>query len=503
MVTLQAAMMAMLLSNPGQAQLLDFYSDSCGPCRAMLPAVEALESKGYPIKKVNIQQHPEVAAQYGVNRVPCYIMVVDGKAVERVTGGTTMSRLEKMFKTAGVGPGRGAPAGSANRDTIAPDAAMAIPSAGIFNDPNVVPATGMTPMPGVQNRQPSPFDNLNLPAEQPGGPLSDAQLIAASVRIRVADPAGHSCGSGTIIDARGGKALILTCGHLFRDSHGNGAVEVELFGRHAGQKVAGRLESYDSEARDVALVSIPMTEPVVAARLAPVGYTVRRGDSVASVGCDHGADPTVRRNRVNSAESSSLWVDDQPTEGRSGGGLFSAEGYVVGLCKGCDPQDHEGCYPSLGQIRAQLDDAKLAFVYESPQGCVRTSAINSDILLATHNVPSMPAEMPGQNSSDGATPRYMPAESAAGLNAGEQAALDEIHRHLKDGAEVICVIRPRNNPGAKSEVLMIDKASPELVRQLSAEAQGSNPVRCTALDVARPRTKLLEWSLDNALQTAP
>jgi hypothetical protein len=359
-------------------------------------------------------------------------------------------------------------------------------------------------MSGVQNRQPPPSGDFNPPAEQPSGSLSDAQLIAASVRIRVADPAGHSCGSGTIIDARYGRALILTCGHLFRDSQGNGKIEVELFGPHAGQKIEGHLESYDSEVRDVALVSIPMTESIVAMRLAPVGYTVHRGDPVASVGCDHGADPTVRRNRVNSAESSSLWVDDQPTEGRSGGGLFSAEGYVIGLCKGCDPQDHEGCYPSLAQIRAQLDDAKFAFVYQSPQGWERTSAANSDILLATHNVPSMPAEMPGFNSPEFVAPRTAPPASgtSTGLNPGEQAALDEIHRHVKDGAEVICVIRPRNNPGAKSEVLMIEKASSEMVRQLSTEAQASNAVRCTSLDVARPRTVLLEWSLDSAPKTA-
>ena len=87
-----------------------------------------------------------------------------------------------------------------------------------------------------------------------------------------------------------------------------------------------------------------------------------------------------------------------------------------------------------------------------------------------------------------------------GMNAGEQAALDEIHRHLKDGAEIVIVIRPRNTPGAKSEVLMLDKASPELVRQLSAEAQAKDGVQRTALDVARPRTKLLEWSITDNLE---
>ena len=59
--------------------------------------------------------------------------------------------------------------------------------------------------------------------------VADATLIAASVRLRVEDPDGRSCGSGTIIDSRGGEALVLTCGHIFRDSHGKGRIEVDLF----------------------------------------------------------------------------------------------------------------------------------------------------------------------------------------------------------------------------------------------------------------------------------
>ncbi len=98
-------------------------------------------------------------------------------------------------------------------------------------------------------------------------------------------------------------------------------------------------------------------------------------------------------------------------------------------------------------------------------------------------------------SNPAISPSPFMAGASSRLNAGEQAALEEIHRHLKDGAEVVCVIRPRNTPGAKSEVIMIDKASPELVQQLSAEAQGKAGVQRTSLDVARPRKKILEWSI--------
>jgi thiol-disulfide isomerase/thioredoxin len=533
MVTLQAAMMAMLLSNPGQVELLDFHADWCAPCRAMQPTIEALEAKGYPIRKVNISRERELAAQYRVQSVPCYVMLVDGKEVERVSGGTSFSRLEKMFKSAGyvldAAPNGHPPGGApqtfaANeappRNPAAAGVAVSMPPAGALRDPNVLPANAAIRPADMQIRQAAPpmAGNFNLPSSQTGGPIPDARLIAASVRIRVADPTGNSCGSGTIIDARGGKALVLTCGHIFRDSKGLGKIEIELFGPYAGKKVEGRLESYDADERDVGLVSIQMPEPIAAARLAPVGYAVRPGDAVASVGCDHGADPTLRRNRVNVSNAANLWVDDQPTEGRSGGGLFSAEGYVIGVCNGCDPRDREGLYAPMSRICAELDKVGLSFVYQSPQGWEKSTANQPSILLASNEVPSMPAEMPDMNASINnaavsaenlasrapTTPVPPAAGSSAELNAGERAALDEIRRHLKDGAEVVCVIRPRNVPGAKSEVIMLDKASPELVRQLSAISQAKDGVQRTSLDVARPRKKILEWSIsDPAISTAP
>jgi thiol-disulfide isomerase/thioredoxin len=504
MVTLQAAFMAMLLSNPGQVEMLDFYAEWCAPCRAMTPTIEGLEAKGYNVRRVDISKEPDLAKKYKVSAVPCYVMLVNGEEVERVNQPTSFSRLERMFKTATaklLGTPMPDPLGNvptAIGPTVNPNAN---PPA-MISDPNVAPATAVMPQPtgnfAAQNNRNTATNN---------GPVTDAQLLAVSVRIRVEDPAGHSCGSGTIIDARGGRALIVTCGHIFRDSKGNGKIEVELFGPHAGTKVQGRMESYDSETRDVGLISIQMPEPAFAARLAPPGYAVRQRDPVASVGCDHGADPTVRRNRVNASSDSNLWVDDQPTEGRSGGGLFSAEGYVIGVCNGCDPRDREGLYAPLGRICAQLDQVRYAFVYQSPQGWEKLAGISSN--SPANPVPSMPTEMPGfdaprhprEIASSGISASSTPSTaSPSGISAGEQAAMDELRRHLKDGAEIVCVIRPRNVPGAKSEVVTIDKASPELVRMLSAEARGLATVQPTSMDTARPRKKLIEWSIAGDMQ---
>ena len=80
------------------------------------------------------------------------------------------------------------------------------------------------------------------------------------MRLRVDDPTGHSYGTGTIIDARSGEALVITCGHLFRDSKGKGPITVELFAatpegvRVVGQ-VAGQVVDYNLD-RDIGLVSI-------------------------------------------------------------------------------------------------------------------------------------------------------------------------------------------------------------------------------------------------------
>src|SRR6202043_775352 len=93
------------------------------------------------------------------------------------------------------------------------------------------------------------------------GGAGSTPLIACCVRLKVSDPKGNSVGSGTIIDCRKGEALILTCGHIFRDSDGKGEISVDLFGAGAPQHVAGRLLGCDLD-RDVALVGITIRTPV-------------------------------------------------------------------------------------------------------------------------------------------------------------------------------------------------------------------------------------------------
>ena len=103
---------------------------------------------------------------------------------------------------------------------------------------------------------------------------------------------------------------------------------------------------------------------------------------VVSVGCNNGDAPTVRHSQVTSLDKfhgpPNIQVAGQPVEGRSGGGLFSSEGYVIGVCNAADPSDKEGLFAALASIYAELDrkDAggnDLSFVYKSPSGSLEVA----------------------------------------------------------------------------------------------------------------------------------
>lgn len=462
------------------------------------------------VQRVNVDKNKPLAAKFGVQSIPCFVMVVNGREVDRSIGLTSFGRLQKMCK---AGP-------SAAASSRTPPM-LAANNASLAQPIPIPPSPGPSPALQASFNEPwnptIPTQPVSAIADQTAS-VSDAALLAVSVRLRIEDPDGRSCGSGTIIDSQGNEALVLTCGHIFRDSRGKGRITVDMFGptSREPQQVEGRLVSYDLT-RDVGLVAIRTQGPVAVARVAPPNYRITPGMPAASVGCNNGDPPTVRRSQVNSLDKfqgpPNVQVAGQPVEGRSGGGLFSNEGYVIGVCNAADPSDKEGLFAAPGSIYAELDQAQLAFVYRSPSE--KLGIVPPAVL------PGMPGPMPGVTDlaslnappSAGSPSPVVPAVAtepvATTLPAHEQAALDEIRRRGKEGAEVIILVRPRNNPEAKSEVIMLDHASPELIRQLSSETQQQSSVREvtvagnnqdrryqneTSLELPKPRKILLEWS---------
>ena len=66
-------------------QLLYFSAPWCGPCRALGPILDELSTK-YSIKKINIDNQPEIAREYGITSIPTTILLVNGQETERKIG---------------------------------------------------------------------------------------------------------------------------------------------------------------------------------------------------------------------------------------------------------------------------------------------------------------------------------------------------------------------------------------------------------------------------------
>lgn len=64
--------------------LVDFYAPWCGPCRAVAPVLEGLFSA--TIAKVNVDEAPGLATQFGVSSIPCLVFLKDGVEVDRFVG---------------------------------------------------------------------------------------------------------------------------------------------------------------------------------------------------------------------------------------------------------------------------------------------------------------------------------------------------------------------------------------------------------------------------------
>ena len=86
-----------LLSN--QPVLLDFWAPWCAPCRMVLPIVEEIAKERADVKvgKVNVDEQPELARQFGVMSIPTLIVMKNGKVVQQAVGARSKQQLLSML----------------------------------------------------------------------------------------------------------------------------------------------------------------------------------------------------------------------------------------------------------------------------------------------------------------------------------------------------------------------------------------------------------------------
>lgn len=492
-----AVLMASMGGTP-DGVVLNFTASWCGPCQQMAPVVSRLQQQGYAIRKVDFDRERQLANQFGVTGVPTFVLIVQGQERGRFSG--TLSEHELRRMAAAI-----------------PDKVVALPvsvgtkntgsSSGKFWSPKQLeaPSPREVAMSNSVSQKQAPVIRANIGEGASAMFSSDAMKV--SVRLRVTDANGMDWGSGTVIFSEPGQSLILTCGHVFRHFDQRGKVEVDLFEGASYQRLEGEVIRYDLK-KDIGLVAVKSPKVLPVARIAP--DAVREGDHVLSVGCGGGDAPSKLQHRVT---KTSGYVGDfiecsgVPTSGRSGGGLFSTKGEVVGVCVFADPNGRRGLYTGMNTIRELLQKSGLRQL--DPSG--EDDTLASRPIEASRDNDRAP-DLPDVIS----TPEFEPSFSDSSLPPSNESLVESSSRPLPSnpsrmksvstgqsheapivagpnaeslretlaaakGAEVVCIIRDPAKPDSASRVVIIHRASERFVSDLTGEVE--HQVQRTSLPV--------------------
>ncbi|AWN46797.1 thioredoxin [Methylobacterium terrae] len=82
--------------------VVDFWAEWCGPCRAIGPALEEISSEmngRVKIAKVNVDENPGIASQYGIRSIPTLMIFKGGELAGQMVGAKPKGELSRWIQT--------------------------------------------------------------------------------------------------------------------------------------------------------------------------------------------------------------------------------------------------------------------------------------------------------------------------------------------------------------------------------------------------------------------
>jgi thiol-disulfide isomerase/thioredoxin len=530
-------------TSPPEVELLDFTASYCQPCQQMVPILQRMQKDKFPVRQIDISEEPELARRFNVDRVPTLVLMVQGKEAKRFVGLTDEAELRDQMN-------RAARRLAETRERTEVAAAELPVGLGIKSDNDeataVQQATTEAPAEskssikdvfrelfgGAKKNTAMQFPTLRAQSPEAGSEM-DGLLIAeaATVRVKVAGVSSkdgkkiQDVGTGTIVYSATGQAIILTCAHVFLDmSTKDAKIEIEVFENGKALSYPASLIGGDHNS-DLAFLKIQSTKIMPAVRLTAAAPSVAKDQNLVSFGCNGGADPTLLKtkivdiNRYNGPANLVCSVD--PQSGRSGGGLFDANGALVGVCSCADRKLKEGLYMAHAPIVELVKSLKLTSILAKPAPTGGEDAASSFAAMLNGGAESnekqpAPVKTPNEAIAALEEPAFDVTEDALEAEPVEPEVVvadDEELGELTDaplfnpkeasgrkdsrtnevvsattesGPEITIVIDDKK-PGSQKRVIVIPQASSWMLELLTGESEDSTSRAATA--AARPSTE--------------
>lgn len=79
--------------------LLDFWASWCGPCRMVSPIVDEIAAERSDVKvgKINVDEQPELAVQFGITSIPTLVVIKNGRVVQQAVGARPKAQILAML----------------------------------------------------------------------------------------------------------------------------------------------------------------------------------------------------------------------------------------------------------------------------------------------------------------------------------------------------------------------------------------------------------------------